>query len=179
MREVRGRLGLTLAALASAAGLSPGMLSKIENGGTSPSLATLQRLTDALAVPVTALFRGYGEQSDATHVKAGQGLKIERRGTRAGHQYHLLGHTVEGPVVVEPYLITLSAESDVFPTFQHEGRELLYILEGTVLYRHGDCTYRLEPGDSLFFDSLAPHGPEELIDLPIRFVCVISYVRNG
>ncbi len=179
VRELRGRLNLTLAELASAADLSPGMLSKIENGGTSPSLATLQRLAEALAVPVTALFRGYGEQSDAIHVKAGQGLQIERRGTRAGHQYTLLGHTLEGPVVVEPYLITLSAESDVFPTFQHEGRELLYMLEGVVLYRHGDRTYRLESGDSLLFDSLAPHGPEELIALPIRFVCVISYARNG
>ena len=179
VRELRGRLNLTLAELASAADLSPGMLSKIENGGTSPSLATLQRLAEALAVPVTALFRGFGEQSDAIYVKAGQGLQIERRGTRAGHQYQLLGHTLEGPVVVEPYLITLSAESDVFPTFQHEGRELIYMLAGIVLYRHGDRTYRLKPGDSLLFDSLAPHGPEELIDLPIRFVCVISYARSA
>ena len=33
--------------------------------------------------------------------------------------------------------------------------------------------YRLEPGDSLFFDADAPHGPEELVSLPARFLSVI------
>ena len=69
------------------------MLSKIENGVTSPSLTTLQRLSRALGVPVTAFFRRYEERRDAVFVSAGEGLAIERRGTRAGHQYQLLGHT--------------------------------------------------------------------------------------
>jgi mannose-6-phosphate isomerase-like protein (cupin superfamily) len=154
------------------------MLSKVENGMTSPSLASLQALSRALQVPVTALFRSYEESHDATFVKAGQGLTIERRGTRAGHQYQLLGHTVHGPLTVEPYLITLAEESDVFPTFQHPGLEFLYMLEGEVGYRHGGKTYTLTPGDSLFFDSLAPHGPDELRRLPIRFLSVICYVRE-
>jgi hypothetical protein len=47
------------------------------------------------------------------------------------------------------------------------------MLEGEVIYRHADKTYRLGPGDSLFFDSDAPHGPEELLRLPIRFLSVI------
>ena len=87
------------------------------------------------------MFRGYEEIRDATFVKAGQGLTIERRGTRAGHQYQLLGHSPHGPVMVEPYIIMLTAESDVFPTFQHAGLEFLYMLEGEVVYRHGDKTY--------------------------------------
>ena len=77
----------------------------------------------------------------------------------------------------EPYLITLSAQSDVFPTFQHDGLEFLYILEGQVKYRHGDQLFHLRPGDTLFFDADAPHGPEELIELPVRFLSAISY-RN-
>ena len=83
------------------------MLSKIENGMTSPSLDTLKALSHALHVPVTAFFRKYEEERDATFVKAGQGLNIERRGTRAGHQYQLLGHSVRRPLAVEPYMITL------------------------------------------------------------------------
>ena len=182
-REVHGfrtKLGLTVSDLASAAGLSNGMLSKIENGLISPSLTTLQALSRALGVPVTAFFRRFEECRGAVFVKAGEGLPIERRGTRNGHQYHLLGHTndLSSRVVVEPYLILLTAESDVFPLFQHAGLEFLYMLEGEVVYRHSDKLYRMEPGDSLFFDADAPHGPEELRRLPIRFLSIISYARQ-
>jgi uncharacterized RmlC-like cupin family protein len=126
---------------------------------------------------VTAFFRRFEEVRNAVFVKAGEGLEIERRGTRAGHQYNLLGHigNSSSGVQVEPYLITLTADSDVFPTFQHEGLELIYMLEGEVKYRHADKLYTMLPGDSLFFDADAPHGPEVLVKLPIRFLSIISY----
>jgi len=179
VRDFRRKLDMTVADVAKLAGLSAGMLSKIENGMTSPSLATLQALSRALHVPVTAFFRKFEEQRDATFVRAGQGLMIERRGTRAGHQYQLIGHTVRRSIAVEPYIITLTEESDVFPLFQHEGVELIYMLQGEVSYRHGDRTYRLKPGDSLFFDAEVPHGPDDLVMLPIRFLSVIAYSRAG
>ena len=173
VRAFRTNQGITVADLAKQANLSPGMLSKVENGLTSPSLATLHALGQALNVPVTSLFRKYEETREATNVKAGQGLTIERQGTRAGHQYQLLGHSSVQSPAVEPYLITLSEESDVFPLFQHEGIEFIYVLEGEVVYRHANKTYHLLPGDSLYFDSDAPHGPEELISLPIKLLTVI------
>ena len=165
VRILRKALGLTVGDVAAATGLSVGMLSKIENGNTSPSLTTLQTLARALGVPITLLFQRFEE----------------RRGTRAGHQYNLLGHigaTASG-VQVEPYLITLSTESDVFPTFQHEGLEFLYMLEGEVVYRHGEQLFTMQPGDSLFFDADAPHGPERLVTLPARYLSVISYRNRG
>jgi transcriptional regulator with XRE-family HTH domain len=163
--------------LAAATGISLGMLSKIENGNISPSLTTLQALSRALGVPLTALFRRFEEPRNAMFVKAGEGVEIERRGTRAGHQYNLLGHIDNNTssVMVEPYLITLTTESDVFPTFQHEGLEFLYMLEGEVVYRHADKLYPMQPGDSLFFDADAPHGPEQLVKLPARYLSIISY----
>ena len=103
----------------------------------------------------------------------------ERRGSRAGHQYQLLGHSLRRPLAVEPYLITLTADSDVFPLFQHEGIEFIYMLEGEVGYRHGNRTYVLTPGDSLFFDADVPHGPDELRKLPIRFLSIITYSRES
>ena len=174
VQAFRRKHGMTVVDLARLAKLSAGMLSKIENGLTSPSLATLRALSTALGVPVTAFFRRFEEHTDATFVRAGEGLVIERRGTRVGHQYRLLGHGVRKSVVVEPYLITLTEESEVFPLFQHDSVEFLYVLEGRMRYRHGDKTYLLGPGDSLFFDANAPHGPDELIALPIRFLAVIS-----
>jgi DNA-binding XRE family transcriptional regulator len=178
VRAFRKQLHMTVAEVASQAALSPGMLSKIENGLTSPSLATLKALSGALNVPVTAFFRKYEEERDASFVKAGRGLNIERRGTRAGHQYQLLGHTVGKQVFVEPYLISLSEESDVFPLFQHDGVEFIYMLTGEIIYRHADQTYHLTAGDSLFFDADAPHGPEELVSVPIRFLAVIVEPRG-
>ncbi len=179
VRQFRRQQDMTVAELAKSAGVSTGMLSKIENGITSPSLSTLQSLSKALQVPVTAFFRRFEDAREATFVKAGEGLKIERRGTRAGHQYELLGHSVGKNVAAEPYLITLTEESDVFPLFQHGGIEFIYMLEGEVSYRHGENTYPLTPGDSLFFDADVPHGPDALTKLPIRFISVISYQRQG
>lgn len=177
IRNFRKKMDLTIAELAKLAGLSAGMLSKIENGNASPSLGTLQALSRALNIPFTAFFRKYEEERDASYVRAGQGLVIERRGTRAGHEYRLLGHSVGKSISVEPYLITLTEESEVFPLFQHPGSEFLYMLEGEMLYMHGDRSYPLSPGDSLFFDADAPHGPEELLALPIRFLSIIVSPR--
>ncbi len=181
VKALRQNRGITVKELAEQTGLSIGMLSKIENGMTSPSLTTLQLLAYGLGVPLTTFFRGFEEKREAIHTRAGTGLEIERAGTRAGHQYNLLGHlgSNSSGIVTEPYLITLSEESDTFPTFQHDGLEFLYVLEGQVLYRHGSQMYHLRPGDTLFFDADAPHGPEELIELPIRFLSVISYPNTA
>lgn len=181
VRAFRKKLGITVADLAATTNISLGMLSKIENGNTSPSLTTLQSLAQALGVPVTAFFRRFEEVRNASFVKAGEGVELERRGTRAGHQYNLLGHIGQNAsgVVAEPYLITLNADSDVFPAFQHEGLEFLYMLEGSVHYRHGDKLYPMQPGDSLFFDADAPHGPEVLEKLPARYLSIICYPAKG
>ncbi|WP_330647154.1 MULTISPECIES: helix-turn-helix domain-containing protein [Thioclava] len=177
VRELRKRQRMTVADLAGQAGLSVGMLSKIENGVTSPSLSTISTLAHALRVPLVQLFSGFEEQRGCMHVKAGDGVEIEREGTRAGHQYQLLGHigSNNSGVVVEPYMITLENPTERFPIFQHEGIEILYMLEGEMTYRHGDQRYLMEPGDSLVFDSDAPHGPEDLAALPIRYLSIITY----
>ncbi len=181
VRAFRKQLGITVSDLASATGISLGMLSKIENGNISPSLTTLQALSRALGVPLTAFFRRFEEVRNAVFVKAGEGVELERRGTRAGHQYNLLGHIDNNSsgVTVEPYLITLTTDSDVFPTFQHDGMEFLYMLEGEVIYRHADSRYHMRPGDSFFFDADAPHGPEELLTLPARYLSIICYPQRG
>mgnify|MGYP000134661059 FL=1 len=178
VRALRKRLNLTVANVAKQAKLSSGMLSKIENGLTSPSLATLSALAHALNVPVTSFFRGYEEQRDVTMIKAGEGLVIERRGSGAGHQYQLMGHTIGKPYSIEPYVISISDMSEVFPVFQHAGTELIYMLEGKVAYRHANKTYELEPGDSLFFDAEASHGPEEILALPCRYLSFIVSQGN-
>ncbi len=175
VRTRRLEIGLNVGQLAERSAISQGMLSKIENAQTSPSLATLERLAAALDMPFTALFRGVAEERDAVFVKAGSGSEIVRRGTRAGHSYQLLG-SLRGPnKKMEPLLVTLTESKEVFPVFQHAGIELLYMLEGVVDYR--SQVYRLEPGDTLQFEGDIPHGPTGLIELPARFLSVTVYDR--
>jgi transcriptional regulator with XRE-family HTH domain len=175
VRNRRQAIGLTVGQLADLSGISKGMLSKIENAQTSPSLATVERLAAALDMPVTSLFRGLAEERDAVFVKADSGPEIIRQGTRAGHTYELLG-SMRGPYKrVEPLLVSLSDRNEVFPLFQHAGIELLYMLTGIMEYSYGRQHYRMERGDTLQFEGDIPHGPTMLIKLPIRFLSITMY----
>lgn len=179
VRRLRKSLDLTVAELGAAAGFSASMMSKIENGAISPSLATLKSLAGSLNVPISRLFSESEERRDCSFVKAGRGSRIERRGTKAGHQYDLLGQSMKGDVVVEPYLITLQGDAVPYTHFRHAGVELIYMLSGKVRYRHGDQSYLMGPGDTLCFDAAARHGPEELIEAPMQYLSIIMYQQSA
>jgi transcriptional regulator with XRE-family HTH domain len=179
IRQRRRQQDLSVADLAGAAGISTGMLSKIENGQISPSLSTLQALAAALGAPLSSLFAASEDRQDCSYVRHDQTVVIERRGTKAGHVYQLLGHALRGDIAVEPFLITLQQDALPHIGFQHAGMEFIYMLSGEVVYRHGERTYRLTPGDALLFDSGAPHGPEELVQRPTTYLSVIIYARNA
>lgn len=180
IRELRQKHGLTIAEVAEQIGISRGMLSKIENAQTATSLETLAKIASALGVSLATLFRNYNmPEGGAQHVKQGAGMEVVRRGTKRGHTYHLLAYD-QGPLKqFEPFLITMDDAAEVFPTFEHPGFEFIYMLEGKLEYRHGQHTYLLEPGDSLTFQGEIPHGPEQLIELPIRFLAIIYYASLG
>jgi len=177
VRHYRSAAGISLAELAERTSLSRAMLSRVENATTSCSLTTLQRLARGLGVPVTALFRGADTDRDASFTKAGEGSLSVRSGTQHGHEYRVLG-TLKGRTdAIEPTLVTLTDASDVFPLFQHPGTEFLYMLKGRMVYGHGPYEYTMEPGDSLLLDGEGPHGPLELLDLPIEFLAISA--RTG
>lgn len=179
-RRVREGQGLTLTDVATTAGISAGMLSRLETGHVTPSLETLVALAGALGVrPALLLQEVGGDEEGAQHVPAGQGLEVVRRGTRRGHTYHLLAAQRGPRKAFEPFLVTLSDRSEVFPGFQHPGTEFIYILAGSLTYRHGSHSYPLAPGDSLSFRGDVPHGPETLGKVPIRMLSVIMYEDEG
>lgn len=179
IKEQRLRLGLTIAQVSDQASISRGMFSKIENGQTSAGMETLTRIALALGVSMSSLFSKYDvAPTKAQHIKKGRGMEVVRRGTKSGHTYHLLAYD-QGPVkLFEPFLITMDDDSERYPTFQHPGTELLYMLEGKIEYRCGQDTYLLEPGDSLTFQGEVPHGPEKMIKFPIKYLCFIVYPRG-
>jgi len=139
----------------------------------------LQILAKALNLPMTSLFAAFEEKRDCSYVAGGHGVVIDRRGTKVGHQYRLLGHSLAGEVVVEPYLITLTEDAVPYTAFQHDGVEFIYMLTGEVVYAHADRTYHLRPGDAMLFDSAAPHGPKTLISVPMTYLSIITYMRAG
>lgn len=152
------------------------MLSRLETGDVMPSLETLVALTGALGVGLSSLFEELGAATGmAQHVRRGEGLEVVRRGTKRGHTYHLLAADRGPRRVFEPFLVTLTDKSEVFPGFEHPGIEFIYLLEGSLTYRHGDGSYLLKPGDTLTFPGSTLHGPEKLIRLPIKMLSIIIY----
>lgn len=176
IKELRQQHGLTIAEVADRAGISRGMLSKIENAQTATSLDSLTKLAGALGVSLATLFRSYNvPEGGAQLVKAEQGMEVVRRGTKSGHTYRLLAYGQGPQKLFEPFLITMDDAAEVFPTFEHPGTEFIYMLQGKVEYRHGQHSYLLEPGDALTFRGDVPHGPGKLIELPIRFLAILYY----
>lgn len=176
IRDLRQRDHLTIADVATQAGISRGMLSKIENGQASTSLETLSKIAQALGVSMAHLFRHYNIPSGGAQlVKAGEGMEVVRRGTKRGHTYHLLAYDKGPRKTFEPFLVTMDDASEVFPSFEHPGTEFIYMLRGKIEYRHGQQTYLLEPGDALTLRGDVPHGPERLLELPIQLLSVITY----
>ncbi|MDL9947817.1 XRE family transcriptional regulator [Gordonia sp. ABSL11-1] len=178
VRLLRRNAGMSVADMATKVGISKAMLSKIENAQTSCSLSTLARLAAGLDVPVTSLFRGADVEREAIYTESGKGAVIVGRGTRVGHHYELLGGLRGQHKRLEPVLVTLTDDSEVFPRFQHPGTEMLYMLEGVMVYGHGNAEYTLRPGDCLLLDGEGIHGPHDLVRLPIRFLAVTAYPDN-
>jgi len=175
-RRIRDELGLTLANVAQQARISPGMLSRLETGRVSPSLETIVSLAEVLGIRPALLLQDVGSpEGEAQHTPAGQGLEVVRRGTRRGHAYQLLAAPRGPRKEFEPFFVTLTDKSEVFPGFQHPGTEFIYILSGEMRYRHGKESYLLKEGDSLTFRGDIAHGPERLIKMPIRMLSIIIY----
>ncbi|WDU65585.1 helix-turn-helix domain-containing protein [Pseudomonas poae] len=176
IKRQRQAQDLKLSDVAKIADISQGMLSKIENAQVSTSLDTLSRLCDVLGLPLSKLFSEYDQQDgSALLVKADQGMEVVRRGTEKGHTYHLLNHTRGPKKSFEAYMVSMDDASEEFPTFAHPGTEFLHLLEGELIYRHGNQLYRMEAGDSLTFEGEIPHGPEALVQVPIRLLSIMNY----
>ena len=180
LRELRQKQRLTIADVSSQAQISRGMLSKIENGQASTSLETLARLSGVLGVSMGHLFRDYNRpDGGAQLLRSDTGMEVVRRGTRRGHTYKLLAYDKGPRKSFEPFLISMDDSSEIFQSFEHPGTEFIYMLQGQMEYRHGQQTYLLEAGDALTFRGEIPHGPEKLVQVPIRFLSIIVYGDGG
>ena len=171
--------GLTLAELSTRAKVSTAMISKIERGQVSASLTTLQALAESIGVPLINFFAGTVEQTDVSFVAAGEGITVQRLGSGFGHFYKMIGRAEAGHVSFESYDVTLERPLAGRPVYMHRGAEFMHVLEGEMIFRCGDATYHMRPGDSLSFDSNNAHNPEELLTDKVRFITVVSKAISG
>lgn len=176
VKKARVQMGLKITDVARISGISQGMISKIENAQVSTSLETLQRLCSAIGLPISTLFNDFERpEGQALYTRAGEGLEVVGRGTDKGHQYQLLAYQRGGHRNFEPFLITMDDLAEVFPTFSHPGEEFIFIITGKLIYHHGNKLYEMSEGDSLVFDGAIPHGPDRLIEVPIKLLSIINY----
>ncbi len=172
VRFWRNERGLTGARLAEMSDVSPGMLTKIEQGKVAPSIQTLISVANALNVPISMFFHRMEKSRYVSFVPADKRMRVDKLGTRAGHIYEMLGHNVGHSIAIEPFLVILEEDAEPHSTFQEEGFKFIFMVSGEVVYRHGDRRFPLKPGDSLIFDAMSPHGPEELVDVPATLMSI-------
>jgi quercetin dioxygenase-like cupin family protein/DNA-binding XRE family transcriptional regulator len=169
VRRRRVALGLSNGELAARAGISKAMLSKIEHRRTSCSLTTLARLAAALSVPVASLLGDLEPAHRVVFIPAGSPSPDAGR----PHEDRLLGPGCGPPGGLEAHLVTLRDDAAV-DHGRHAGHELLYVLEGAMVYGYEDARYTLRSGDALQLDGEGEHGPYELLEAPVRFLSVVS-----
>lgn len=152
LRHTRLVVGLTLLQLSQAAGCSESLISKIERGSATPSLAMLHRLAMALGTNVSALM---SEEAPAAGpilrkgerpVIAAGGIALER----------LVLPTRGGLLQANIHIVSPGVASD--GSIEHAGEEIGYVLEGTLELTLGEERYQLEEGDVFTFPSQIPHG---------------------
>ena len=155
IRDLRLRRGLTVQQLAAAGGLSKGFISQVENGRTSPSLATLRDLAFALQTSVAYLVV---EEEQALHV-----VRVRER-----PRVHVGGNTSKVEVLsAQPKRNLEMMLAELPPGMSagdkrhyHHGEECMLCLEGRVSVVCGEHRLVLETGDSCHYDGRLPHAVE-------------------
>ncbi len=178
LKRLRRERGLTVTALAKEGDVSPAMISRIETGQVSPSLATLSSLSEALSVQVMALLAPANEAADVHHVRAGQGLPSRRVAANHSHDYQMLGKHGGPSGSFEAARIRIEQkDAGTLPTYQHEGYVFIEIASGTAAYQCGEEIFEMRVGDTLTFDAKLPHGFSEIGPEGVEFVTVSTHVH--
>ncbi|MBL0713499.1 MAG: helix-turn-helix transcriptional regulator [Desulfosarcina sp.] len=147
---------LTLEAMAAKAGLTKGYLSKVENSKKSPPVSTLIVIAKALGVTLSQIFGEENTTVRCSVVKKAERQFMAKTGVGFGYSYETLAHKYPDKKM-EPSILTIPADSKKSLVFQHDGEEMVLVIEGTMRFFHGEDEYLLEPGDCVYYDSSVPH----------------------
>lgn len=160
MREARR---LTLKQLADQVGCTGALLSQIENGVTSPSIATLKKLADTLGVNIVDFFNGEDE-TEAVVTPVDQRRDVFLKNWNAKVQ-QLVRSTKNK--IMQPFYTVVAPGGGSSDPYNHVGEEFGIVLRGTLTVTVGDKVYPVGPGESFYYSSRLPHrwvneGKEEV-----------------
>jgi transcriptional regulator with XRE-family HTH domain len=152
IRTIRRRRGLTLEEVSAMVGITAGYLSQVERGIAVPALAPLKRIADCLNVRLADLFDDDGLASPYGLVRHDQ--RPQYRHAVTGRLYPYLTPTWGGRMAAALYSLEPGEETE---HLFHAGEEFAYLLHGEVEYHVGKRCYRMQAGDSLYFDASEVH----------------------
>ncbi len=172
IKLIRSRRNLTLQEVSDQANISKGLLSKIENSRTVPSLPVFLSIVNSLKVPLTDFFEGMElpNGKDYILVKYNEQSKLQKE-ERDGFDYQFILAQSISPSTMEVALLTVKPGAKSRPTTT-DGFELKYILSGACDYYIGEERIQLETGDSLYFDASKPHMPVNRGNQPIVMIVI-------
>jgi transcriptional regulator with XRE-family HTH domain len=156
IRQYRVNKRLTLRELAERTGITKGYLSKIEKAKKAPPVSTLINLAKALNISISEIFGEVEEESPVCLVKEDERHIITRDGSSFGYAYQTVAHLFHNKHM-DPYVLTLPLKPKQNAIFQHEGEEILFVLEGTMKFFHGKREFIVDEGDCVYFDAGIPH----------------------
>jgi XRE family transcriptional regulator, regulator of sulfur utilization len=173
IRRLRDGMDLSLRDLADRSGVSAPMLSQVERGETSPTLAVAERIAGGLELSLSQLLR-LDETDGVSIVRGGE----RRRGGGRRHGYEVLTPPVPG-LRAEVSLHRLApgaatGEPDDPPRHEPGSRETAVVVDGPLRLVYGGLAYDLEEGDSVTFDSDLPHHFENPGEGDARFYAVVA-----
>lgn len=158
VKALRKEAGLNQKRLAQAAGLSHGLLSRIENGLTMPSIATLQVISDTLRTDIGYFFK---DEEGNGYIVTQPGerrvvISKSRQGGKLAYELELLAEGMKNPFM-EPALVTpVGKDEEVLPR-THDGQEFMYVLEGRLKLTVGSKDFILKKGHSAYWNGTVPH----------------------
>jgi transcriptional regulator with XRE-family HTH domain len=178
IREIRQQKQIKLHELAEDAQISKGLLSKIENGRTIPSLPVLLSIIEMLKVEMSEFFEGIELDGGGNyiHKKKAEYITLEKE-EAVGFLYKL---------ILSQNILNMAFEAlilDLEPGSKREkvvtdGYEFKYVLKGEVTYHLGEEIVELQQGDSIFFNGKIPHVPVNNSQQPVSMLVIYLLLPN-
>lgn len=175
IRATRLEKNLTIQQLATRTHVSKGLLSKIENSRTIPSLPVFVTLIQSLDISLKDFFKDMIliNGAEYLHVKKQQYATLEREG-RSGFNYqYILSQNVPN-CTMETVLLTMEPGAKGRATTT-DGYEFNYIVTGSCEYQIDNEVLLLEEGDAIYFDATVPRLPVNKSRKKVT-VLVISFI---
>ena len=159
IRSLRQAHRITVEALAASAGCSKSLISKVENGKVTPTIASLSRIAAALGTDAGALL----QESTAERVVFNPGSEPMKHLVASEKGYEVFPFALAfKDKRMQPFLFVAEKGKVKHHRVSHAGEEWMYVLEGRLNFHVGDQTFEMGVGDSLYFDPNLLHGVDPI-----------------